>query len=217
MSGYIIYHPKRQCTKVGSKIIYHDSFTGNQDPYVWNEKFLHTYCHITQMKPEEGYINFWVSGDKFPEFNKLFCDLVFVVKEKKYWHDRNKLCRNDRIIDSEDAYHDHYIWPTKGQHEFDRRRRYTLKADPDLSFQPQTKTGDLIDIIPIITEFIPINILREKITRKGKDGKTSGSKPVFLSTLSACSIYQYLCDCAEIQLRGRELKAIYQNIKQKKS
>ena len=80
MAGYIIYHPKRQSSTYKNTVIYHDNIRGNQDPYIWNRRFLHTYCHITQLSPKIGYINFWVSGDTFPLFNHLYCDLVFVIQ-----------------------------------------------------------------------------------------------------------------------------------------
>lgn len=52
MSGYLIYHPSRSVATFDTVIVYHDHIGGNQDPYIWNEPFLHTYCHITQMKPD---------------------------------------------------------------------------------------------------------------------------------------------------------------------
>src|SRR4030042_2295763 len=140
MPGYLIYHPKRQRSKIDNLVIYHDSSRGNQDPYIWNRRFLHTYCHITQMSPKEEYINFWVSGDSFPLFTQLYCDLVFVVQEKKYWTNRNFIAPNDPIVDTAEAYNDHYQWAY--QHPYKSRRRFTLKADPLLSFQPQTQSGD---------------------------------------------------------------------------
>lgn len=83
MSGYIIYHPKRNREIFDGTTVHYDNNEGNQDPYVWNRQFLHTYCHMTQMTPQEGQINFWVSGDTFPNFSQLFCDLVFVVERKE--------------------------------------------------------------------------------------------------------------------------------------
>jgi hypothetical protein len=54
MSGWLIYRPERTCSRLGHAIVYHDSTQGNQDPYIWNRRFLHRYCHITQMSPEIG-------------------------------------------------------------------------------------------------------------------------------------------------------------------
>ncbi|MDJ0554775.1 MAG: hypothetical protein QNJ68_10100 [Microcoleaceae cyanobacterium MO_207.B10] len=46
MSGYLIYHPSRLVSAFETIRVYHDTTNGNQDPYLWNQKFLHTYCHI---------------------------------------------------------------------------------------------------------------------------------------------------------------------------
>jgi hypothetical protein len=67
--GYIIYHPRRQASMFGVVTVYHDTPIRNQDPYVWHRRFLHTYCHMTQMAPAIGDINVWVSGDTFPHFS----------------------------------------------------------------------------------------------------------------------------------------------------
>jgi hypothetical protein len=53
---------------------------------------------------------FWVSGDTFPNFNNLYCDLVFIIKEKTYWKNANTIDRTDAIIDTDEAYLDHYRW-----------------------------------------------------------------------------------------------------------
>lgn len=111
MGGYLIYHPRRQKSVFGSVLVYHDHIGNhNQDPYVWNTQFLHTYCHITQMSPIIGDINFWVSGDTFPDFSHLYCDLVFVVAKKQFWAQANDIARDDKIVDSEESYKDHYRW-----------------------------------------------------------------------------------------------------------
>ena len=47
IGGYLIYHPERDVSTFGHYTVYHDSFVGNQDPYIWSPQFLHTYCHIT--------------------------------------------------------------------------------------------------------------------------------------------------------------------------
>lgn len=82
--SFLIYHPKRVATHIGKLMVYHDNFDGNQDPYLWNDSFLHTYCHITQLSNKVGQINFWVSGDHYPDFTQLLCDCVFVVAQKCY-------------------------------------------------------------------------------------------------------------------------------------
>jgi hypothetical protein len=97
-------------TAFGPAVVYFDRTAGNQDPYVWNEAFLHSYCHITQFHAEAGDINLWVSGDRFPRFSHLYCDLLFVVASKCPWENANDLRRDDPIVDSEEAWDDHYRW-----------------------------------------------------------------------------------------------------------
>jgi len=122
-SGYLIYHPKRAVSKDNNTIIYHDAIrAGNQDPYIWSTRFLHTYCHITQLSPKAGHIIFWVSGNTFPHFSQLYCDLVFVVETKLYWSKANSIERSDPLVESDEAFDDHYTW--HHQHPFKKRKRF---------------------------------------------------------------------------------------------
>jgi hypothetical protein len=195
MAGYLIYHPERKKTPFGNLVVYHDSTTGNQDPYIWNHPFLHTYCHITQMSPEVGHINFWFSGDTFPEFNELYCDLVFTVQKKVLWTETNSIDRDDPIVESAEAYNDHYQWAC--QHHFKRRRRFTLKADPLRSFQPQTEEKKLMDIVPFLTELgIPLKTLRKEL----RAGYASRPRP--LDNHVANALYEHLQQAATTKLRG---------------
>jgi hypothetical protein len=152
MEGYLIYHPRRCLSIFGSIKVYHDSPRGNQDPYIWNEHFLHTYCHITQIQPVINDINFWISGNTFPNFSHLYCDLIFVIQDKFIWKERNCIDCNDPIVDSIEAFIDHDQWAERGEHCYKKRQRFTLKADPDRSFQPQNANKELIDIIPFLVE-----------------------------------------------------------------
>jgi hypothetical protein len=97
--GWLIYHPKRQVSRFGKLTVYHDSLSGNQDPYVWDRRFLHTACHITQMSPEVGDASVWVSGDTFPAFSHFWCDPVFAVQEKASWRDSNSIATDEPLID----------------------------------------------------------------------------------------------------------------------
>jgi hypothetical protein len=40
--------------------------TVGDDPYVRNEAFLHSYCHITQFHAKADDINLWVPGPEAP-------------------------------------------------------------------------------------------------------------------------------------------------------
>lgn len=199
MSGYLIYHPHRAVTKFDAVVVYHDHIGGNQDPYIWNQQFLHTYCHITQMRTNVADINFWVSGDSFPNFSHLYCDLVFVVTEKLYWHSANNIDRDDDIVDTDEAYNDHYRWAIH-QHHLKRRRRYTLKADSRLSFQPQNLENNLIDIVPfLINQGMTIEDIRQGL-RSGFN-----SKPLQLGSVVS-SLYDWIEQSAAIKLNGMQLQ-----------
>ncbi|GAA5531038.1 hypothetical protein [Herpetosiphon gulosus] len=202
MAGYLIYHPKRQIMAHADKPIYHDSLEGNQDPYIWQRSFLHSYCHITQMRPQVGDINVWVAGDTFPHFQQLFCDVVFVVASKHYWPNANDLSPDDPIVDSPAAYADHYQW-AQWQHQFKRRRRFTLKADPTRSFQPLTNDGLLLDIVPALAAAgVDLAQLRTKL-RAGFN-----SQPMALSAEQATALYHWIDMEAAQRWYGDDLAAI---------
>lgn len=199
----LIYHPRRERRAFGLAVVYFDRIAGNRDPYVWNEAFLHSYCHITQFHAEAGDINLWVSGDRFPQFSHLYCDLVFVVASKCPWENANDLRRDDPIVDSEEAWDDHYRWYP--QHPLARRTRFTLKADPGRSFEPQADDGSLIDIVPL---------LRKHGTglpelRAGMHAGT-GSQPMTIPAATAQAITETLRQ-APVILTGPELRTIRLN------
>lgn len=203
MAGWVVYHPKRIISEKNGIKIYHDKTSGNQDPYIWNERFLHTYCHMSQIKqPKKNDIIFWVSGDTFPNFNKLFCDLVFVVESKIYWKERNDINEDDDIIDSNEAFIDHYRWVE--QHNYKRRKRYTLKANSEKSFQPQNKNMDLVSIEAEILQIYGGDIygLRDKLVAN------IGSKPLKLEDSTACELYNEINIKSQIKLYGKELQCI---------
>ena len=207
--SYIIYHPKRNSTKIESHIIYHDVFGRNEDPYIWNDKFLHSFCHMTQITPQIGDIIFWCSGNSYPDFTELVCDCVFLVKEKVYWKSKNEIQLTDIIVDNEQAFEKHYKWvnPPNNEHYFKRRKkRFTLKADMDKSFQPQNINRRLIDIIPFLNTLnIPTESLVNSIakTRNGKPSRNS--RPYKLSAETARNLYDFL-DKSDIKIKGYMIK-----------
>lgn len=207
---YLIYHPERQIARIGNDNVYHDKFGGNEDPYIWNENFLHTFCHITQLSNEIGQVNFWVSGDSYPNFTQLLCDCVFVINDKCYWENSNSIESTSSIVDNNQVFEFHYNWVNKGHHLFIRRKRYTLKADTDLSFQPQNSKRELIDIIPFLNENgLSTKELIQKITSK------RGSRPFRLNDVLGIMLYDYLLKEASIKFYGRQLKDKHPNYHEK--
>lgn len=203
---YLIYHPARESKKIGNLTVYYDKFGGNEDPYIWNNNFLHTYCHITQLPNEVGQVNFWISGNTYPNFAKLFCDCVFVVNEKCFWNDPNHIERADPIVDNEQTFEHHYKWANNGHHFFKRRKRFTLKADATKSFQPQDSMGNLIDILPFLNQNgLSNHTLIQSMTSK------RGSRPLRLSNELGQQLYDYLFLAAAIKLFGKHLKNKHPN------
>jgi len=202
MNSYLIYHPRRCLSKVGIYNVYHDKFGGNEDPYIWNEKFLHSFCHIPQITKEIGQINFWVSGDTYPNFSQLFCDCVFVVKEKIIWQRINSINRNDPVVDNSQTYKHHYKWVH--QHPFKKKKRYTLKADPHSSYQPQTINQVLLDIIPFLnSNGISTKNLIQQITSQG------GSRPFKMIQSFGEKLYDYINANAGIKIYGISLQHLH--------
>lgn len=64
MPNYIMLHQNRIKVKIADIVVYCDDFKGNQDPYIWSENFLNTYCKTSQIKVsklKKGDKLFWFS------------------------------------------------------------------------------------------------------------------------------------------------------------
>ncbi|GHP00782.1 hypothetical protein KSF_108290 [Reticulibacter mediterranei] len=232
MNGRLLYHKTKSATSRNGLVkttvlrnekeinAYSDDFSGNQDPYIWQKVFLHTYCHMGQMRdgfqckpkghPEvdRGDILFWITSDVRGNYTQLKCDLVFVVAEKQYWSLPNQINRHDSPAntDSEDAFKEHYAWVE--QHKLSDKmvaqgfRRFTLKADPAQSFQPQDANGNLLDIRPLLKR------LNVNLTALNKDLGPSEpgrfARPFLLEEQKARALYTMIrkSTFAPIQLTG---------------
>ncbi len=204
MAGYLIYHPKRQISSFGRLRIYHDSTSHNQDPYIWNTHFLHSYCHITQMSPAVGDINLWISGDNFPNFSQLWCDLVFVVEEKAYWSNCNEIESNYLLVDSAEAFNDHYRWASVDHPYKKRTSRFTLKGNAERSFQPQTEEGTLIDVAPLLMSY---GLTMEQLRGGMRAGFAGKPMPLASKVLQGVS---NTLEQSAARLHGQQLQAIRQ-------
>lgn len=211
---WLIYHPARQRTVIGNLTVYHDKFDRNEDPYIWHDNFLHTYCHITQLTnvEKQNQINFWVSGDSYPNFNQLLCDCVFVIAEKHFWTNRNHIANTDPIVDNIQSFQHHYNWVNRphSQHQFKKRQRYTLKADDIKSFQPQDSNGNLIDILQFLNyNGITTEQLRSSISHTKSGKRARNSRPFKLPENLGEDLYEYLLSKATIKLLGFQLKNLH--------
>ena len=165
MANYIMLHQNRIEVKIDDTIVYCDNFKGNQDPYVWSERFLNTFCKTTQIKASQlkkGDTLFWFTRQGTPSDDKWFVDLVFIVDEIIYWEksDSDKVGKvgdnpfehyNDVKLSTikydEYSYKDHYEWAKSDHPKTSSRpkRRFTIVASKE-SYQPQTEHKELIEI-----------------------------------------------------------------------
>ncbi|MDT2659249.1 hypothetical protein P7E02_05180 [Enterococcus hulanensis] len=217
MINYIFPHPKRvkyhiplsELKKISNAgayatdlYVYAERFNkiGNQDPYVWNEQFLNTYCKKPWNRKNWEKVDkiFWIS-----KLNDSFvCDLVFVVKKGSIhqWDEYNKIERNHPMIDSGFAYKDHYCWPERGEHVFNCKvKRVTLKADMETSFQPQIADGKLVDVTDILKkEWI------EKLNRR-----SYGNNIIRIDQESADMLYKSIIEkSGSYAIKGNQLAPV---------
>jgi hypothetical protein len=151
-----------------------------------------------------GQINFWVSGDTFPNFTQLLCDCIFVIEKKCIWKNKNKIELSDLIVDNKQSFEHHYQWVNHGEHKFLKKKRYTLKADKNKSFQPQNSEKNLIDILPFLNENgITTNKLISSMVYN------RGSRPFKINEIIGYKLYHYLYSSASIKLFGYQLKNIH--------
>jgi hypothetical protein len=105
---YIIFHPdhQRQCVAVEAKALVHDQLhnnwrgsvfvdkldDGTEDPFVFHDPWLYSYCHASQMRRSltndnrlaEGSWLFFVSGQSANNGTLAF-DTIFLVSGRQAW------------------------------------------------------------------------------------------------------------------------------------
>ncbi|AWE63999.1 MULTISPECIES: hypothetical protein [Staphylococcus] len=223
MASYLFFHPKPACDTYGDMNIYHDKFGNNEDPYVWSERFLHSFCKITDYaysKSTQKDIIFWISINKEGNNLKYLCDLVFKIEKWDFWYKtfseqkdaiatNKELTINDAVVEGdEEAYEYHYSWINRGEHKWEptyRRRRLTLKADPVLSFQPQNRQGNLLDVTELLKTIVNFNVEKSP----AKSG--TSYKAFELEEEQASKLYEEIKRLSFIRLKGRDLKNLRRN------
>ena len=217
MNGHLLYHSNLKTSHLDGVYVYHDYPDHNQDPYLWNSEFLHTYCHMDKLRKmnpaiDINDINFWVSaGEKEnrKNFTVLLCDLVFVVRHKIYWRCSNDIEDTDPLVDSKEAYIDHYKW-CQEDHKYDEKHlkwgpRFTLKADPLRSFQPLNEHEQRINIL----DFLRREEVDEQALRKTIEGGMC-SRPFRLNPATIHSLYDWLSQIAYFKRTGDTLQKLRQ-------
>ncbi len=219
MNAYLLYQWDVKVIPLPSGIIvYTDSPKNNQDPYIFNEQFLHTYCHMKAVSkggihPDDLY--FWVNAGEGvirKNVKELLCDLVFVVKNQMPWpKPPQELAETDRYIDSPQAWQDHYRWasidhPYKPEQVQTGIGRVTVKADPNRSFQPVDQDQQRIDVKPLLLSAgMDWETIKHAIV-----GNAFASFPLPLKPAVARSLYGVLSSQQYVQRTGKWLHHLRQ-------
>lgn len=191
---YIIFHPewKRQAVKVRAKVvvdgklkrwngtIWIDGPPGNEDPFVFREPWLYSYCHATQLrrKPNKktdhvqvGSVLIFCSGEA-AESRTLVVDTVLVVGHVEPW--TNGLpprYRAERQRKS-GAWRQHLVYGTNGSHtgKFTYEANGWARGVKRFSFLPLSRSGRVS---------VPFDALKSGIAKRIAK-KCAGKWPVRL-------------------------------------
>ncbi|MDZ8263663.1 hypothetical protein [Nostoc sp. ChiQUE01b] len=139
---YLIFHPDyaRNKTKVQGKAFIKNQLTdwqgyvwvdepyGNEDPFVFSERWLYSYCHATQLRRKESSKHAYVTAGSY----LLFCsgdaadkgtiqlDTVFVVDHVAEWADNPQGLpeefQKDYQNKNSDLWERHLKYPFHGEH-----------------------------------------------------------------------------------------------------
>lgn len=201
---YIIFHPDnaRQQTTVHATAmvqgqvlknwkgnIYVDRIgVGNEDPFVFNDPWLYSYCHASQLRrnfrQDNNYLQsgskiFFVSGQQ-ADNGLLTIDTVFLIGNVQPWDNKPSLqlpikyqkhFQDNKSI----LWRRHFRFPFHGTHD---TVSHTYEADlwskskPDYSFLPLDESNERVSF-PF--DKLPNDLLK-KITKKVK-----GKYPVLLT------------------------------------
>lgn len=121
----------------------------NEDPFIWNENFLYSFCHanhalsaeIRQMIKEEVYFVFVAPTEKNPEIVEI--DTIIKAEKIYKWPDKNErfegnLCGqifNDKVV----KYHLPNLPGDGTISEHDNKNLYTCVGNKKSSFLPMVK------------------------------------------------------------------------------
>ncbi|MEH2242868.1 hypothetical protein [Nostoc sp.] len=198
---YLIFHPDEQRTKTEVKgealiesqvtdwqgYVWVDKPDGsNEDPFVFSETWLYSYCHAAQLRRKEslkhayvraGSYLFFCSGDAAQK-GTIQLDTVFIVDHVAKWMDNPQRLPEEfqqhYQNKNSDLWLRHFMHPFhcchKGKYTYVSRQQFHKKDD--YSFLPISQNGDRVEFnLKLLTPD-----LKSKI-----EHKTSGRYPVILS------------------------------------
>lgn len=227
---YLIFHPDygRKKTEVQGKALIDDQLTdwqgnvwvdepcGNEDPFVFSERWLYSYCHATQLrrKPmcQDAYVTaesylFFCSGDAANK-NTIQIDTVFVVDHAAKWPDNQQGIPEDFQQDYQNTkselWERHFKYPFLGQHtgKYTYVSKQWFDSKDKYSFLPISQTGDRVEF--------NLGLLTPDIQSKIKE-KVKGKRPVSLNEEQKTELLDITLSLTNIQFIG-SLKRQNENI-----
>lgn len=218
---YIIFHPDKARQAINAKAtviengqvnttwegkICVDSIdNGNEDPFVFSDPWLYSYCHATQLRRnfrEDGsYLQkdsviFFVSGDCANK-ERLTIDTVFGIENALRWTKKPELTLPIKfrgINEDSPLWKRHLKFPFCGQHAsvtHTYEARHHTDQDTEVealfSFLPIAKNGNRVTI--------PFGELTKELVAK-INKKISGKYPVLLTEAEMKTIFQLIKNSA---------------------
>ena len=227
---YIIFHPDyaRQQVKVKATALVNNQLVkncqgniwvdqigvGNEDPFVFGESWLYSYCHATQLKKEDcdtylqkGSTLIFVSGQQADQ-NLLTVDTLFLIGDVHLWTKKPNLQLPKKFQsifqnNKSDLWRRHFRFPFHGTHD---SVSHTYEAElwqegkSEFSYLPLNEIGERVSI--------PFNILSLALLEKIK-GKVKGKYPVMLTDKDMLEITNQIKIYSSIKV----LKNISNNLK----
>jgi hypothetical protein len=227
---YIVFHPDRQRDEIAAQaiVLVNGKLTtnwtgkiwvdkigkGNEDPFVFNDHWLYSYCHASQLRQNfrnDSYLQvgskiFFASGQQADK-GILTVDTIFIVGDVQQWTKKPILQLPTKYQihfqnSKSPLWKRHFRFPFNGIHD---SVSHTYEAElwqenkNDFSFLPLNNNGERVSI-PL--ENFPDNLL-DKIADNIK-----GKYPVLLSDSEMQTIFTHIDKAATIKV----LKNITTNI-----
>ena len=216
---YLIFHPDRARirTKVQANAlidgqpsdwhgyVWVDNPSGNEDPFVFSERWLYSYCHATQIRRRPrlnseyvapGSYLFFCSGDAANE-RTIQLDTVFVVDRVARWPANQQGLpeefKEHYKNNSSDLWQRHFRYPFNGCHEgkYTYVSRQQFDRTEEYSFLPMAKSGDRVSF--------KFGVLTADLQRSISD-RVFGKRPVPVTEGQKTELLKKTLSLTEVQV-----------------
>ncbi len=218
---YLIFHPDyaRKKTEVQGKVliryqltdwqgnVWVDEPNGNEDPFVFSERWLYSYCHATQLRrnpvTQDAYVRsgsylFFCSGNAANK-KTIELDTVFVVDHSAKWPDNQEGIpeefQQDYKNNKSDRWKRHFKYPFIGPHtgKYTYVSRQWFDKKDEYSFLPISHNGNRVKFdLGLLTPD-----LQSKI-----ENNIPGKYPVMLSEKEKTELLKRTLSLTSIQVVG---------------